>query len=203
MFLRDTTLQIPWEAGSMRIGAGYAIRERQIVASPFVNSDNVSISDTMTTDPDVKYEHIMVSNQEELQKEISSSLRAKATIFGIGLSAAFSQLQDIQCNSRTMTSILRCSIEHEPTRWRPSAGLSPTALKTLGDENGSAAFQKIYEEYFLSGYQQTSTILAIITYKADNRQKLNEFKGSMEAGKGLASIESAMKYKDLARSEGV
>jgi hypothetical protein len=203
MFLRDTTLQIAWEAGKMRVGAGYAMQERQIVASPFMDFDDLSISNTNTTDPDVKYEHILVSSQEEFQQEISSSLKANATIFGIGLRATFDQLQDIQCNSRTMTSILRCTIDHEPTRFKSIPGMNSTAANILGQPNGSAEFKRIYGEYFISGFQESSTISAVITYKAASQQRLNEFKGGMEAGRGFASIESAAKYKDVAKNEDV
>ncbi|CAN9087540.1 unnamed protein product [Alternaria alternata] len=98
---KDTAIQILWDASKMQIGSGYVAHEGQAVASPFLP---FTLAEPSTTDPDVVYEHIIISNEEEFQQEISSSMKAKASIFGVGLEASFEQLRDIKYNAKSITS---------------------------------------------------------------------------------------------------
>ncbi|CAN9154533.1 unnamed protein product [Alternaria alternata] len=105
---KDTAIQILWDASKMQIGSGYVAHEGQAVASPFLP---FTLAEPSTTDPDVVYEHIIISNEEEFQQEISSSMKAKASIFGVGLEASFEQLRDIKYNAKSITSKGFASIE--------------------------------------------------------------------------------------------
>ncbi|KAF2814440.1 uncharacterized protein BDZ99DRAFT_517031 [Mytilinidion resinicola] len=128
----ETTLQIPWDGAKMRLGRGYAADECQAVQSPFENYTAVG----QDADPDVKYEYLMISNEEELQREISSFLSASASVLDIGIKTAFEQLQRLKCNSRAMTAVLRCTITHDPTNYGAPPLFSQSAEALLDSDPG-------------------------------------------------------------------
>ncbi|KAH6863570.1 hypothetical protein B0T12DRAFT_478880 [Alternaria alternata] len=197
---RDTTIQILWDASKMQIGSGYVAHEGQAVASPFLP---FTLAEPSTTDPDVVYEHIIISNEEEFQQEISSSMKAKASIFGVGLEANFEQLRDIKYNAKSITSILRCSVSHEPVRYQGIPQFHPSASSLLEQAGGMARFTELYRDYFVAGHKSSSTLSAIITYTGSSRKQIDELKGGLSAGKGFASIEGAAAYKGRAETSSL
>jgi hypothetical protein len=197
---KDTTIQIPWDASKMQVGSGYVTHEGQAVASPFVP---FTLAEPSSTDPDVVYEHILISNEEEFQQEISSSMRAKASIFGVGLEASFEQLRDINYNAKSVTSILRCTVSHEPVGYRDIPQLHTSASSLLEQAGGLARFAELYGDYFVAGYKSSSSLSAIITYTGSSRKQIDEFKGNLSAGKGIASIEGAAAYKQRAENSNL
>jgi len=74
-------LKVPWVAGRSKLGRGYTAFERQIVQSPL--EDFTVVVDQ--TKPDIKYEHIIISSEDELQREIDNTLDICASAFGIGI----------------------------------------------------------------------------------------------------------------------
>lgn len=200
---QDTVLQVPWDAAKTWLVSGYSISDGQARASPFMDQEKFTITEDDPTNTDVKYEHIMISNEEEYQQEIESSLKAKARIFGVGLKATFEQLRDIRCDSKSMTSVLRCSITHEPIRYIQRPMINSTASSLLKSDTGTVEFGEKYGEYFVAGYKKASSLVAIITYTASNNQQKNEFKSSLKAGKGIASVDMAAGYMDNAKQHKV
>ncbi|CAN9228539.1 unnamed protein product [Alternaria alternata] len=162
----------------MRLGRGYAIEEGQVRQSALnifqvINPDH---------EPNIKYEYISIDNEDEMQREINSSLNASASVFGIGIKAAFEQLQDIKCSSRSMTTILRCTIAQPPK---------------------IDQFLATYGSYFVAGYQKTSSLSAISTYNATDKDSLNKFKGDLNVGKGIASVNAVAGYRETAKKHNV
>jgi hypothetical protein len=197
---KDTTIQVPWNASKMQVGSGYVTHEGQAVASPFVP---FTLPEPNPTDPDVVYEHVLISNEEEFQQEISSSMKAKISIFGVGLEAGFEQLRDINYNAKSITSILRCTVSHEPVVYRDIPQLHTSGSSLLGQAGGLARFAELYGDYFVAGHKSLSSLSAIITYTGSSRKQIDEFKGNLSAGKGIASIEGAAAYKQRAENSNL
>ncbi|CAN9339189.1 unnamed protein product [Alternaria alternata] len=183
-FAADTALQIPWDISGMRLGRGYAIEEGQVRQSALnifqvINPDH---------EPNIKYEYISIDNEDEMQREINSSLNASASVFGIGIKAAFEQLQDIKCSSRSTTTILRCTIVSGPFQYDNDPTFSQEAMTLLQAQPPKIdQFLATYGSYFVAGYQKTSSLSAISTYNATDKDSLNKFKGDLNVGKGIAS----------------
>ena len=87
----DTTLRIPWSSGSTSIGHGYSAFESQYLLSPFEPFE-VKVEDA---EPEVKYEQIDISSEEDLRREIGNTLDISASVFGIGIQTSFNQLQNL------------------------------------------------------------------------------------------------------------
>lgn len=197
---KETTIQIPWDASKMQVGSGYVAHECQAVASPFLP---FTLAESNSTDPDVVYEHILISNEEEFQQEISSSMKAKASIFGVGLETSFEQLRDIKYNTKSITSILRCTVSYEPVRYRDVPQFHTSASSLLEQAGGPARFAESYGDYFVAGHKSSSILSAIITYTGSSRKQIDEFKGGLRSGKGIASVEGAAAYKQRAENSNL
>jgi len=195
-FAADTALQIPWDISGMRLGRGYAIEEGQVRQSALnifqvINPDH---------EPNIKYEYISIDNEDEMQREINSSLNASASVFGIGIKAAFEQLQDIKCSSRSMTTILRCTIVSGPFQYDKDPTFSQEAMTLLQAQPPKIdQFLATYGSYFVAGYQKTSSLSAISTYNATDKDSLNKFKGDLNVGKGIASVNAVAGYRETAK----
>jgi hypothetical protein len=196
----ETALQIPWDISGMRLGRGYAIDEgqvRQSALNPFQVVDP-------GCEPSIKYEYISINNKDEMQREINSSLNASASIFGIGIKAAFEQLQDMKCSSRSMTTILRCTIISGPIQYGNDPTFNQEASALL-----QANYPKIdeflatYGNYFVAGYQKTSSLSAISTFSATDQSTLNKFKGELNVGKGVASVDAVAGFQQTAKKHNV
>ncbi|CAN9245706.1 unnamed protein product [Alternaria alternata] len=175
-FAADTALQVPWDISGMRLGRGYAIEEGQVRQSAL----NIFQVINPDQEPNIKYEYISIDNEDEMQREINSSLNASASVFGIGIKAAFEQLQDIKRSSRSMTTILRCTIVSGPFQYDNDPTFSQEAMTLLQAQPPKIdQFLATYGSYFVAGYQKTSSLSAISTYNAMDKDSLNRFKGDL------------------------
>lgn len=198
--IADTALQIPWDISGMRLGRGYSIDEGQ-VRQPALNTFQVV---DPGYEPTIKYEYISIDNEEEMQREISSSLNASASIFGIGIKAAFEQFQDIKCSSRSMTTILRCTIVSGPFQYSNDPTFNQEASALLqANPPKIDQFLATYGSYFVAGYQKTSSLSAISTYSATDKDALDKFKGELNVGKGIASVGAVAGYQGIAKKHNV
>jgi hypothetical protein len=155
-------------------------------------------------EPNIKYEYISIDNEDEMQREINSSLNASASVFGIGIKAAFEQLQDIKCSSRSMTTILRCTIISGPFQYDNDPTFSQEAMTLLQAQPPKIdQFLATYGSYFVAGYQKTSSLSAISTYNAADKDSLNNFKGDLNVGKGIASVNAVAGYRETAKKHNV
>lgn len=195
--LSDTVLKVPWVAGSSKLGRGYAALERQVVQSPL--EDFTVIEDQ--TEPDIKYEHIIIGSEDELRREIGNTLDICASVFGIGIQTAFTQVQSLSCTSKSMTVILRCIITHPLSTYCSTPKLTASAEELL--KSDPARFQQVYGSHFVAGYVKRSTISAVLVFTASNTEVLNTFKGKAKAGKGIVSVDMATRYQELAEKEDV
>lgn len=133
------------------------------------------------TDPDVKYEYIAITSDEELQKEVNSSLNASASVSGIGIKAVFEQLHSIKCDSKTMTCIFRCTISHDPTTYDQTTRFKPSADALL--ELDPAEFEQVHVNYFIAGHKKTSSLSTIFTYNASSKEQMSVFKDCFHVGR--------------------
>lgn len=193
----DTILHVPWVSGSSKLGRGYAAEEQQAVQSAL--EDFTVLEDQ--TEPDTKYEHVIITSEDELRREIGNTLDVCASVFGIGLQTAFTQLQSLSCTSKSLTAILRCVITHPVSTYQSSPKLTASAEILLGRD--PEQFRRVHGSHFVAGYVKRSTLSAVFVFAASNAATLSTLKGSVKAGKGIASVDMASRYQDLAEKEDV
>lgn len=196
----DTALQIPWDIPGMRLGRGYAIDKCQVRQSALNTFQVVDPG----YEPAVKYEYISINDEDEMQREINSALNASASILGIGIKAAFEQLQVIKCSSRSMTTILRCTIVSDPFEYGSDPTFSQEASALLQAKHPKIdQFLATYGHYFVAGYQKTSSLSTISTFSATDQNSLNKFKGELNVGKGVASVDTVAGFQQTAKKHNV
>ncbi|KAF7928962.1 uncharacterized protein EAE97_009804 [Botrytis byssoidea] len=193
----DTILETTWDSLRHRIGAGWDPLQCQVLPSALVAFD----AEKSNVSPDVQYEFVTISNEAEMQREIDASFNVSATLFGVGLDAAYKQLNTVTYSSLSITAILRCTITYSPALYRQTPKFSPVVENLL--QNDLAAFRRRYGSHFVAGYVEQSRISAVTVYTTSSKEQLNEFRASIHAGKGFGAVDTASSVMFLASDKNI
>jgi hypothetical protein len=176
----------------MRHGMGYNCTTSQL-AGCAVESMQLS---PPNSDPTVNVTFHRVRSQEDVQRHIGTAIQASASVFGIGAKAAYDQAQSIQFSDTAMTAILECHIRQAPAFYRVQPTLTHAAKQLL--RSNARAFTTTYGHYFIAGQICQSSLSAIMTFKAQSKEQLDDIIASAGASKGFVAVDLAASYLEKA-----
>lgn len=136
-----------------------------------------------------------------MKRAINATLGTSARLFGIGLEATYKQLNDVKYSNLSMTTILRCTITKSPSRYKQNPRLKSDIEKLMAED--ISTFRRRYGTHFVAGYVEQSSISAVTHYTANTQEQLDNFKASMNVGKGILSADAAVDTLNSASNSNI
>ncbi len=194
--LDGTLPDINWRDG-FALGNGVSAMTGDVLGSALKKEFDVKNDEINNIVRDTRY----LTEQSDLEREISGSVTLKFNIGGFSLSNSSAYLEKLAVSNNTITVIAEYSKLWDSYDTLHREELSDTARKLLETPD---EFRAAYGDYYIAGRKRAARFMAIYRCSSTDTSTLREFKSKLQSSyKDLLSTEGNTEFKNLAREKKV